>query len=931
LTLSETYDDNADNNEKLVEYIAKLSIEDKKLINDQPLEVEELLLLDGDDFGRLTDKLLPDLDEQQQERRVAIIRRISALQSWERVYEEGRKHPHNYKFGNGNGNASKQNEKTQIPIFKYSARFRKSLHEAILLNDEPVFLTWSEGNRHLNSSKQIEETNRVLRPPSIEEYPYEPIEFSSLEEIKDYEGIAQNETVDSLYQKIKDKVSLYIDQDKEIIILMSGDILWTYFQDLYPTTHYYDIAGRGNGIGKSSIGFVFEGIAYRCVRMTDPSAANLYRILGKEEPGQCILVADEADRIHHDRDMLAIQKEGYSINGKVSKINPNSLKQEFFYCYCLKIRIAEESLRDNITKGVIDRSFLIKATKGRPTYDIKEVLQPANRNQKFEKLHNDLRALRKLLLVYRLIHFNDPIPDISTGLEGRDKELCKPLLQLFHNAEAYEEIRSTSQSFLDEKNKRKKSTSIEPVIYGIVVDLVSKEGNQLYLNRIWQAIMDGIPGKPDEKKPNDYHTQDYATIYRNAISKLICDNFGADREHRKDGSFLTFDQNRLVKAGRVFDIEVNTQIKPQYGKGDDSDGNDGTPETPNSSKQDGNIKNTEKSPENHGISSDNIQYPPDFIIQNNNKRSQVPQEPSEPSCRHEQQQRCQIIYDAQPLNASSFVKWAGGKRQLLPRIDELIPVSFSRYFEPFLGGGSVFFSLTRKGIKFDVYLSDINDELINAYKVVESRVEELIKVLKVYKLKYQQNPESFYYQLRDSPEYSVSGDCIKKAARFITLNRTCFNGLYRKNKQDKFNVPWGRYKNPTICNSANLSKASLSLRQSGAKISACDYKDSLLEARKDDFIYLDPPYNPTSETASFTGYTRYGFTAKNQEELANTFKKLDKKGCMVLLSNSNTPFIRKLYSDYANNTIEIDALRSINSNATKRSGHKELLIRNYSL
>jgi DNA adenine methylase len=228
-------------------------------------------------------------------------------------------------------------------------------------------------------------------------------------------------------------------------------------------------------------------------------------------------------------------------------------------------------------------------------------------------------------------------------------------------------------------------------------------------------------------------------------------------------------------------------------------------------------------------------------------------------------------------------------------------------------------------------LSDINDELINAYKVVESRVEELIKVLKVYKLKYQQNPESFYYQLRDSPEYSVSGDCIKKAARFITLNRTCFNGLYRKNKQDKFNVPWGRYKNPTICNSANLSKASLSLRQSGAKISACDYKDSLLEARKDDFIYLDPPYNPTSETASFTGYTRYGFTAKNQEELANTFKKLDKKGCMVLLSNSNTPFIRKLYSDYANNTIEIDALRSINSNATKRSGHKELLIRNYSL
>jgi DNA adenine methylase len=178
--------------------------------------------------------------------------------------------------------------------------------------------------------------------------------------------------------------------------------------------------------------------------------------------------------------------------------------------------------------------------------------------------------------------------------------------------------------------------------------------------------------------------------------------------------------------------------------------------------------------------------------------------------------------------------------------------------------------------------------------------------------------------LRDSPEYSFSGDLVKWAARFITLNRTCFNGLYRVNNQGKFNVPLGSYKNPTICNSDNLRKASLSLRQSGAKISACDYKDSLLEARKGDFIYLDPPYNPTSETASFTGYTKYGFTAKNQEELADTFKNLDKEG-------SNTPFIRKLYSDYANNTIEIDALRSINSNATKRSGHRELLIHNYSL
>ena len=290
----------------------------------------------------------------------------------------------------------------------------------------------------------------------------------------------------------------------------------------------------------------------------------------------------------------------------------------------------------------------------------------------------------------------------------------------------------------------------------------------------------------------------------------------------------------------------------------------------------------------------------------------------------------QVIYVIQPVNAYPFLKWAGGKRQLLPRIGELIPVSFSRYFEPFLGGGAVFFSLTRKGIKFDAYLSDINDGLINTYVIVRDRVEELIEVLKTYQEKYRDSPKEFYYKLRDDEEFSHSKDCIIRAARFITLNRTCYNGLYRENQEGKFNVPHGKYKNPTICNSDNLRKVSPSLRQSEAKINVGNYKDLILnKVRKHDFIYLDPPYSPASRTASFTSYTNGGFTNKDQEELANIFKQLDKQGCKTLLSNSDTPLIRELYSDYANYTIEIDALRCINSKGDRRSGHKELLIRNY--
>ena len=291
----------------------------------------------------------------------------------------------------------------------------------------------------------------------------------------------------------------------------------------------------------------------------------------------------------------------------------------------------------------------------------------------------------------------------------------------------------------------------------------------------------------------------------------------------------------------------------------------------------------------------------------------------------------QVIHGVQPRNAYPFLKWAGGKRRLLPEIDKLIPVSISRYFEPFFGGGTLFFSLTRKGIKFDAYLSDINDELINTYVIVRDRIEKLIDVLNTYQEKYRDSPKEFYKQLRDGKEFSFSkDDRVNRAARFITLNRTCFNGLYRENRQGMFNVPIGSYKNPTICNSDNLTMVSLCLRQSEAEISVGDYRDLLLnKVRKDDFIYLDPPYSPTSRTASFTGYTNSGFTNKDQEELANIFKKLDKWGCMVLLSNSDTPLVRELYSDYANYTIEFDVLRCINSKGDRRSGHKELLIRNY--
>jgi DNA adenine methylase len=275
-----------------------------------------------------------------------------------------------------------------------------------------------------------------------------------------------------------------------------------------------------------------------------------------------------------------------------------------------------------------------------------------------------------------------------------------------------------------------------------------------------------------------------------------------------------------------------------------------------------------------------------------------------------------------------FVKWAGGKTQLLPVLNKHIPSTFNRYFEPFLGGGAVFFFLSSKNFQFSSYLSDINEELINAYKIVKDKVEQLISLLKYHETEYKKSPYEYYYELRANIKPSLTD--VEKTARFIALNRTCYNGLYRVNSKGEFNVPMGRYKNPIICDSTNLRSVSIALRDSKAKLQISNYKDILVEkARENDFIYLDPPYNPVSNTAYFTRYTHSGFTNKDQEELAFIFQMLNDRKCKVLLSNSDTPFIRNLYKDFAEYTKEVDVVRAINSKASKRIGHKELLIRNY--
>ncbi len=281
----------------------------------------------------------------------------------------------------------------------------------------------------------------------------------------------------------------------------------------------------------------------------------------------------------------------------------------------------------------------------------------------------------------------------------------------------------------------------------------------------------------------------------------------------------------------------------------------------------------------------------------------------------------QKLINAKP---KPFVKWVGGKRQLLRQFRELglyPPEDFNpitnTYYEPFVGGGAVFFDLLPKNAE----LSDLNNELVTTYTVIKNNVDELIESLKkhVYEKEY-------YLEVRANKLDELSD--IEIASRFIFLNRTGFNGLYRVNKSGQFNVPFGRYNNPVICDEDNLRRVSDALQD--VTITHQDYKNVLETAKSGDFIYLDPPYYPINATSFFTSYTAEGFLEKEQTELRDTFIKLHKKGCFVMLSNSDTPFINELYSGLDGITInKITAGRAINSKGSGRGKITEVLVTNY--
>lgn len=290
-----------------------------------------------------------------------------------------------------------------------------------------------------------------------------------------------------------------------------------------------------------------------------------------------------------------------------------------------------------------------------------------------------------------------------------------------------------------------------------------------------------------------------------------------------------------------------------------------------------------------------------------------------------------------------FLKWAGGKRQLLPEIRRYIPHKIQgTYYEPFVGGGAVFFDLQPK----TAVINDSNSELINCYEVIRDSVDDLIEELRKHQHNYS---EDYYYEIRGwdrRKEYPHNKSKLERAARIIFLNKTCYNGLFRVNSQGQFNVPFGRNNKSNIFDEAVLlavskylnasgkcglegfpQRATFQEKQNNIEIINKDFEAALRTAKKGDFIYFDPPYDPVSSTASFTGYDINGFNRDEQRRLKEVVDDLNSRGCQILLSNAYTDFISDLYCDYQK--IKISANRAINSNALKRGKVDEILVKNY--
>jgi hypothetical protein len=471
-------------------------------------------------------------------------------------------------FGFGNG---KDNDKVNVQDKEKPKRIEYiqktsnaigcpnyKLVESVLINGIPKFLVFdSLAGIRIESSIELE--NKILKPLELNSYMNKPYTFDSDEQVRQYIENAKSETLDTLYSKVKHIWKKYIDADDFHITICAVDTIFTYFQDRIGLTHYLFFVGSGTS-GKSNNLTVFQQLGYRNMTTTGLSYANIYQFLGSGEEGVGTICEDEADNIDLDPEKMKIYKNGYTTGRPTSKIDTTyGRKQLKFNNYCWKAFSAER-LPDIVkATGFNQRIIEILCSYGIPEYDISEVVNPAG-EQEFQDLLDELNDTRNRLLIYRLMHYADPIPNIKLNLVNREKQLFKPVIRVFQKTLTLNELLPVISKYVSDK-REKNSNSYHATLYRIIKNLVNEKGFTIESSEVLTRILSEWECEVVPNRPQTFVSEEFGELSVKKIITTLKEVFGAKKgSHHGDSRKIIFDRLKLANLGKLFEVSIDVRV-----------------------------------------------------------------------------------------------------------------------------------------------------------------------------------------------------------------------------------------------------------------------------------------------------------------------------------------------------------------------------------
>lgn len=470
---------------------------------------------------------------------------------------------------NSNGKAgNKSDSKNLNQSYATVHADKTSLYEAVIIDGVPTFAKISLGSRTISLCREIQiDENNIILPLPTNLYASRPYEFDSEKEFrKIVHQVKSKKNLDTLFQKVKTQWSLYIDNGKEHNLMCTADTIFTYFQDLLGTTHYDFFVGD-NGTGKSNNLHMLNVLAYRNVLSSDMTAPNIYQLLGNDKHGVVTICEDVADSIDEDRTKMGIYKDGATTNVHVFRTDISFGRKQFrFKTFCFKAFAAEELPDVRKAKGFRQRCITFNCTHGSPRYDIAEVIEPGV-DKKLRQLLDDLFKLRNMLLIYRLLHYHEEIPNLELNIKDREKQLFKPTFRVFQKAhKSLKELTLGINKYLSDYRERRLNT-FHAALYKVVTELIKREKTkELKSMLIWTSLKDQLQGRDIVGKSMSFECEDFGIIYQGNVTKVLQEIFGAEkRKHskgpKKGERYLKFDLKNLNKLSRIYEAPVEIKVK----------------------------------------------------------------------------------------------------------------------------------------------------------------------------------------------------------------------------------------------------------------------------------------------------------------------------------------------------------------------------------